>query len=236
MHHTRGVYDNGFQAGLFIYDQSGNKGGEFAFSNGSDRNLRILNLASGDIKFNIGSGQNLTDRNVAVLDASGNLGLLDDDPQAKLSIVEYDTGINDDIVDIRRIDNTNEPLLFIKNRGKIGVNTRYPTYTLSVSGEINESGNHLETHGGVFAQNYVYQTERYDPFKQDNWNKQNVEIDFNAKSYRNIDLTGAYEVNFSTKNGSESNDEVKSVSVKLFSSGASRYFTFDKSSDHKLIE
>ena len=172
---------------------------------------------AGEIRFNVGGGNDHPDglTGFAILTSSGNFGIADlkggFTPEAKIEVVHSGTEISEDITLMYRKDQRATPQFKLTNRGRIGVNTNSPRYTLSVSGDVNSDGTQTGNVGTIFAQSYVYQTSGSDPSKELG---SNIVIDLDGPTFRNIELTGDF-VTFSTKNRSNFGGEVKAVALKL---------------------
>ena len=191
-------------------------GGHAGFLGINSNSLNITKYGSGeynDIRFNVGGEPNHVDglSGKAILTQGGNFGVGTMSPSARIEIVHSGTGISEDLALISRTDLMGTPQLKITNRGKIGINTNSPRYTLSVSGDINSKGTQTGNYGTIFAQNYVYQTSGSDVSKELG---SSIVIDFNGPSFRNIELTGS-PLTFSTTNRSSLGGEVKAVALKL---------------------
>ena len=206
-----------YNSNLIYTDRTGAHAGHVGIA-GSTLNITKFGTGtSNDIRFNIGGENNdpygLT--GLAILTSSGNFGIADlrggFTPEAKIEVVQSGTGVYEDIALIYRKDQRATPQFKLTNRGRIGVNTNSPRYTISVSGDVNSDGTQADNVGTIFAQNYVYQTSGSD------WGTQipsNIVIDLNGPTFRNIELTGSF-VTFSTKNRSSLGGEVKAVAIKL---------------------
>ena len=165
----------------------------------------------------------------------GNFGVNKLDPTGKIHVVQSGSGIgsnhpNNNIAIFQMTGSDENPEFTLKSDGKLGINNYSPRYTVDISG-------HAYADSGIStlkADSYIYGYEENYLSGQEmgTAGAPNIVIDFNGRSFRNLTLTGSGSHFFTTRGGTDlGENEMKSVSVRLYASGNPASFTFHNDID-----
>lgn len=202
-------HPSGVSVQILLIDKSGQYLGTLQHQ---DNDLVIQQSDTGAISLTIPDGRQVR------FTESGTLGVCQPTPDAKIHVAQDLSG-----QDVAIFENTHGTTpLKVTDRGQLGINVKNPDYTVHITGENGLSAGQV---GTIYSESYVYK-QLESSIGQSGINVSH-NINFDGPTYRNIELTGDGKTVFGTSNGALINDEVKSVSVKLYASGGYRQVGFD---------
>jgi hypothetical protein len=203
------THPSGVAVQILFEDKSGQSLGVFKHQN---NDFTIAQADTGAISLTISDGRQ------ARFTESGTFGICQPIPNAKIHVAQDLTGQA-----VAILENTHNTTPFkVTDRGNIGINVKNPDYTLHVTGHYGLTGGAV---GTIYSESYVYK-QLESSLGQSGVNIAHT-VNFDGPTYRNIELTGDGKTTFGTANGAIINDEVKSVSLKLYASGNDRQVGFD---------
>lgn len=220
--------DKNVSSYLNIQDSSGSMA-NFGFTQTGFNHLKTVNTVehANDPRIIL---TNRESENQVVLDKLGNLGVNILAPTGKLHVVQSGSGItdpNNNVAVLAMTGSDTNPEFVLKADGSLGINNYSPRYTVDISGHA------LATSGistlKVDSHIYGYEEQYLTGIEKGSTTAPQIVIDFDGRSFRNLNLTGTEPHSFTTANGTTlGENEMKSVSVKLHASGGSpATFVFD---------
>jgi len=217
-----------FNAYIAFDDVSGNVG-QIGFNQSGYNYLKIQNYATGDPYIILSNSQ----QPEVSIDKHGNLGLNTLFPTGKLHVVQSGAGIGSEgpnnniaVMQMTGTDSSENPEFVLKSDGKLGLNNYSPRYTLDVSGHNSAVSGYSTIKSDSYI--YGYDERYYSGLDMGRVDSPSIVVDFDGRSFRSLTLTGSLPHYFTTTNGTTlGQNEMKSVSVKLWASGEAAEMVFD---------